>query len=524
MRIFDDASMFVRFASGLKSYLQPVTIDECRELLLERARGREESFLNLLEHGIFGYPQSPYLALLRWAGLDLEGVVELVRREGIEKTLELLYKAKVYVTLDEFKGRQPIRRNNLEVDVQPEGFDSPLATRHLEAHSGGSSGRVKRVGIDLDSWRHDAAGQGLFMLGFGVLERPVAVWRSPGFAGVARVFHQVRLDRQIERWFSHTKPRLRSDFWQPHFLSNYAVLASRFMGRRVPRPRYVPLSRVSEVVSWLAIQKEKGTPGYLDTNVSSAVRLCRLALEEGIDISGSFFRVGSEPFTPARAKVIAEAGCRSACHYAMAEGGTIGLGCGDPSAVDDVHLFKGKFALIQLPRKLSTPDDCVDAFYLTSLRSSAAKIMINVEVGDYGTSESRRCGCPLGDIGFDRHMHTIRSFEKLTSEGIHIAGSDLMKLLEEILPRTYGGGANDYQIVEDERSGLPQVSLVISPSVGPLETEAVIRTVLDFLGTRSSANELTTEYWRQGGTLQVVRRDPYTTPASKVQALHILRS
>jgi hypothetical protein len=150
--------------------------------------------------------------------------------------------------------------------------------------------------------------------------------------------------------------------------------------------------------------------------------------------------------------------------------------------------------------------------------------MINVEVGDYGTFETRRCGCPLGDLGFDRHMHTIRSFEKLTSEGIHIASSDLIKLLEEVLPQTYGGGANDYQIVEDERSGLPQVNLVISPSVGSLDTEMVVRTVLDFLGTRSSANELTIEYWRQGGTLKVLRRDPYSTLASKVQALHILRS
>jgi hypothetical protein len=332
------------------------------------------------------------------------------------------------------------------------------------------------------------------MLGYGVLKWPVAVWRSPGFAGVARMFHLVRLGSQTEHWFSHTKPRLRSDFWQPHFLANYAILASRFMGRRVPRPKYVPLSRISEVVPWLALQKEKGTPGYLDTNVSSAVRLCRSALEEEIEISGSFFRVGSEPFTPARAKVIAETGSRSACHYAMAEGGTIGLGCGDPSAVDDVHLFEGKFVLFQHPRSVSADSVSVDAFYLTSLRSSAAKIMIDVDVGDYGTIEIRRCGYPLGDIGFDRHLHTIRSFEKLTSEGIHIAGTDLIKLLEEILPQTDGGGANDYQIVEDDRSGLPQVSLVISPSVGSLDTDAVVRTVLDFLGTRSSANVLTTEY------------------------------
>jgi hypothetical protein len=78
MRIFDDASMFVRFALGLKSYLQPVTIDDCGELLLERARRREDSFLHFLEHGVFSYPRSPYRALLRWAGLDLGGVSKLI--------------------------------------------------------------------------------------------------------------------------------------------------------------------------------------------------------------------------------------------------------------------------------------------------------------------------------------------------------------------------------------------------------------------------------------------------------------
>ena len=66
-------------------------------------------------------------------------------------------------------------------------------------------------------------------------------------------------------------------------------------------------------------------------------------------------------------------------------------------------------------------------------------------------------------------------------------------------------------------------NLLISPSIGLLDSDAVIRTVLDFLGAHSSANELTTEYWRQGGTLKVERREPYSTPASKVQPLHILK-
>lgn len=523
MGLLTDAGMFVRFAVGLKPFVQTVSLDDCRDLLITRARDRENAFLNLLENGVYGFAKSPYRALLHWAGLEFADVADLVRKEGIEKTLELLQRAQVYVTIDEFKGRKPIHRNGLELAVRPEDFDNPLATRHFEAHTGGSTGRIRRIGIDLDSWKHDTAAQCLFMQGYGVLDRPLALWRAPGFAGVSRMFQLVRLGLEAEKWFSHVKPRLGTDFWQPHFLANIAVLISRTQGKKVPRPKYIPISRAKEVALWLAKHIDQGTPGYLDTTVSSAVRLCRVASEEGLDISGSFFRVGSEPFTSARAKVIAEAGCKSACHYAMAEGGTVGVGCGDPAAVDDVHLFKGKFALIQRPRKVGRDGDSVDAFYLATLRSNAAKVMLNLEVGDYGVQEIRRCSCPLGEIGFDQHLHTIRSFEKLTSEGIHVTGSDLIKLLEEALPQSFGGGANDYQIVEEDREGAPQVSLVISPSVGSLDNETVIRFVLDYIGRKSSANELTTDHWRQAGTLKVVRREPFSTPSSKIMAVHSLR-
>jgi hypothetical protein len=134
MGLLADAGMFARFAAGLRPFVQTVTVDECRDLLITRARDRENAFLHLLEHGVFGHPGSPYLALLNWAGLDFPDVVELVRKEGIEGTLELLHRAQVLVTIDEFKGRQSIRRTGLELNVRPEDFDNPLASRHFEAH------------------------------------------------------------------------------------------------------------------------------------------------------------------------------------------------------------------------------------------------------------------------------------------------------------------------------------------------------------------------------------------------------
>ena len=47
------------------------------------------------------------------AGFELADIRRLVEDLGLEEALERLYDAGVYVTQDEFKGRQPIRRGAL---------------------------------------------------------------------------------------------------------------------------------------------------------------------------------------------------------------------------------------------------------------------------------------------------------------------------------------------------------------------------------------------------------------------------
>ena len=89
--------------------------------------------------------------------------------------------------------------------------------------------------------------------------------------------------------------------------------------------------------------------------------------------------------------------------------------------------------------------------------------------------------CPLAALGYRTHFHTIRSHEKLTSEGMTFLGHDLIRLVEEVLPAQFGGGPTDYQFVEVERDGLPRVDLLVSPRLGPLNEPAVAAAVLDFL-------------------------------------------
>ena len=83
-----DAPSFARFAWGLGAFLRRShSPDEFRQRVEEQLRNRSESFLRLLERGVFARPNSPYLRLFVHAGIGFEDVAESVRRDGIEPTL-----------------------------------------------------------------------------------------------------------------------------------------------------------------------------------------------------------------------------------------------------------------------------------------------------------------------------------------------------------------------------------------------------------------------------------------------------
>jgi hypothetical protein len=151
-------------------------------------------------------------------------------------------------------------------------------------------------------------------------------------------------------------------------------------------------------------------------------------------------------------------------------------------------------------------------------------VMLNVESGDYGVLEPRPCGCAVEAAGYAGHLHTIRSYEKLTSEGMTFLGTDLLTLVEDVLPTRFGGAPTDYQLVEEERDGLSRVMLYVNPRVGALDEQAVLRVVLDFLRSGSRHEAMMAEIWRAAETLRLVRAAPHVTPASKVQPLHVVRT
>ena len=119
------AAMGLRYARGLVRYLAtPIDPDSIDEPIRRSIADRGPAFLRLLDHAVFRQPTSPYLPLLRHAGVELGDVVPLVERDGVEGALERLYNAGVRLSLAEFKGRHPIRRPGLEIEVSPTSFDN----------------------------------------------------------------------------------------------------------------------------------------------------------------------------------------------------------------------------------------------------------------------------------------------------------------------------------------------------------------------------------------------------------------
>ena len=516
----------MRFVRELGGFLrEPFNFDRELERIEGQLASRETTFLAVLDRGVFRRPGSPYLDLLNEAGIDFGGVEELVHKEGVEGTLTVLFDAGVRVSLEEFKGRRPIERPGFGRQVKASDFDNPLARPHYEGKTGGSRGSGTRLLVDLDLVRYEAAHLFLSLEAFGALDRPSALWRPlpPGVTGLKELLYRARISRLPEVWFSQNRYHLRWEDARAAAFAASALGGSRLWGRPLPVPTYLPLERAVEISEWLARKSSSGTAALLDTNVSSAIRVCRAASEGGHDIAGTLFRTGGEPLTPGRAQMIEQTNSRVTCNYGIAEAGRLGLACGDASMPDDVHLLTDKVALLQRPRAPVSGGPEVDALFVTTLHPATPKLMLNVEIGDYAVRSNRKCDCALGRAGFDEHLHTIRSYEKLTSEGMHFLGTDLLELLESVLPARFGGGANDYQLVEEEVDGLARVTLMVGPGVGPVRDSEILETFFGFLQAGGQGRAMMSQWWKESSTLSVERREPLATGAAKVLPLHIRR-
>jgi hypothetical protein len=520
--LLDELMQALRLARALPGYLRhPFSPAQCRERIAGALADRAGNFCRLIEEGVFGRLDNPYRHLFRHAGVGVADVRALVGAHGVEGALGALFTAGIHVRLDEFKGRRPIRRGSLELPVTSQDFNNPSSARHLAVQTGGSRSGGTRYYVDLEHYADEAVHYHAFLDSFGLYDRPYALWRPtpPWHAGIKGVFRCMLLGKTPDRWFTQNRMVWSRRNWRHTLFTRYVVHASRLHGRPLPAPEHVPLDEAWRIAEWLAACKKGGRPASLNSNASSGVRVCMAALERGLDIAGTIFRASGEPLTVDKRRVFEQAGCRVLPAYIMGEVGLIGLACSNPTAVDDMHLLDSRLALIQRPQAVGGQEILANVY--TALQASAPKLMINVVSDDYSVVEERSCGCPLEAVGYGRHIHTIRSYEKLTSEGMTFLGSDLLRLVEQVLPERFGGSPTDYQFLEEEEGGLPRVSLLVDPRVGPLDEGAVVETIIDFLNHLPGSHDNYGERWREARTLRVRRQPPIATGASKILALHV---
>ncbi len=505
MSLLDELAMAWRFGAGLPRFLGDTVDAETGAQRIEAAvRERGQSFLRLLDAAVFRNPRSPYLPLFANARLRLPDVAALVNGHGVEAALAALYAEGVRITLDEFKAHSPIRRGGVEIAARPESFDNPVLSGHFVASTGGSTGARRRLIIDLDLLTADTAPRALFLKDAGLRGAPFALWRPapPGAAGIKRALDHLKAGERVARWFSQSAV--------PHFSKSGGLLATAYVmarvaGQALPYPEYTPESEARRVAEWLARHR----PAHLDTNVSGAIRVC----QAGVDIAGSYIRTGSEPLTPSRARIITNAGCRVSSFYAMAECGPITMACPHAHQPDAGHLLSYKMAVI-------TPSaGGVQPLYLTTLSLATPKVMINVESGDEGSVEPSTCACSLHAAGLTTLVHSIRSYDKLTSEGMHFTAGALHRLIEETLPQLLNATPIDFQLVETDEHGIARVTLLVHPRLGAVDEARVVNAMLETLAGETAGGAMMAELWRDAGTLRVRREAPSATGEGKVLPL-----
>jgi hypothetical protein len=513
--------MYTRFALELPAHLRRrITLDEARSIVADRLAHREENFLRLIDRAVWARPASPYRWLLERASVEPQDLGGLVRGRGLDEALRVLREGGVYVTFEEFRASVPIVRDGRIFHQQPADFGNPLLAGTYEAESGGSTSTPRRVTTDLANLFGQSPALMLFDHAHGLLGLPTGLWLEPlPASGLNGILSWAPYGALPERWFTSLGRDYRRAL-RFRLANRAAVMLARAVDVKIPHPEYVPLNDAIRIARWAVEARDRAGESLLRTSVGRAVRVALAASEAGLDLRGVAITAGSEAPTEAKVRNIVRSGARLATHYYSMEVGAMGMGCARPADANDQHLLSDHLAVITCPRSVPGFEHAVDAFHFTTLLPTARTIMINVETDDYGWIERRRCGCPLEDAGYSLHLRGIRSFRKLIGEGAALPGSEIEGIIEELLPRRFGGTPLDYQFAEEEdHQGMTRVVLRISPRIPVADERGVVVAVLDALRRGADASRFTAAIWESSGTLQIRREEPKWTSRGKLLPL-----
>ncbi len=480
----------------------------------QRLGERQERLLWMLENQVFRDPRSPYRPLFETAGYGWSRVRTLVQAAGCEAALRRLSADGIYLDVREFKGLKPVHRFGRTFVFRENDFinRSAVAAVHSQSSASRSHGTRSNVSIE-DLCVHAGYRQWMEALA-GVGEDAVTLWLTPG-AGLFMTMLYALLRKPPVRWFSAV-PLSGSS-------ARMVMMMARWVsGAPIRQPDLVPADDAGRIATWITAHNRQGM--VMDTFPSSALRLAAAARDAGVTLGPFTFFVGGEPITRTKRSRVEALGYRLFPFYVFSEFGIVGFACLNPAEPDEVHLLSDIICAIQRRAPVETGDAEVPAYFFTTLLPSARRTMMNVGMGDYGAMAGRPCGCPLEHAGLTTHLWGIRSFEKLTAEGITYLGSAAITLIEEVLPRAFGGEATDYQLVEaEDDEGFTRLFLFASPRLGFLDEEALRAAALGVFAANHAHpgyGAKVADTWARAGTLRIVRREPLATVTGKIHHLH----
>lgn len=470
-----------------------------------------------------GPASSPYARLMSASGCTTDDARQLVLEEGVEGALTRLLDAGVYLTSDEFKGRMPVVRGSMSFTIDPAALRNPRSNVHGLAVTSGSRGIPTPVPIDLAAIEDHAVNTHLTLEAHGGRGWAHAHYGVPGGTAVTNPLEFAKGGTPPERWFTPIDTGTRGLHPRYRWGSRALWLGSRLAGVPLPGPTVAPLDAPEPIVNWMVDVLGQGRIPHLWTFASSAVLVCEAATAMGVDIAGARFTAGGEPTTPARRRAVEAVGGVMIPRMGATETDILSYACVDPDGADDMHFFDDRHALIQPDETNGAPPLPANAMILTSLLPSAPILLLNVCLGDQATLVRRECGCPMAATGWRYHVSQVRSYEKLTAGGITLLDSDVIRVLEEVLPNRFGGTPLDYQLLErlDMDSGHPVVELLVAPQLPNIVESELRDAFLAAVGGGTGGQHLMGLLWRHGNVVRVIRESPRRTASGKILHVHV---
>jgi hypothetical protein len=372
---------------------------------------------------------------------------------------------------------------------------------------------------------HQATAAGAFILAHGLESHRHSAFEPilPGQAGMMFMLMLARLGIPCERWFARAIP-FRHRFERAYFsiLSHELSIVGTRTGPGFGRPESISDDRLPVIVQWIEKSRSQGRRTCVRTAASNAARIATRAAEMGASLEGLTFLASGEPMTGAKRRAIEAVGAKTTVLYGFEPGSVwAGPGCANPIHGDEMHLSLNTLAVVNA-RVLSWGERTIRPLLYTTLYPSAGRLLLNAENGDFAELDERDCGCAMHRLGLTLHVHDVRSYEKLTAEGMSYPVEDLIEIIESRLPAEFGGGPCDYQLVEEEGDGgRTRLTLRVHPRLGEVDEPRILARFAEHVGKADRNRRFITAAWRMSDTFRIVRLPPRTSPRGKTSPVHL---